>query len=67
MQNLSSLTGMEPAPPALEGRILTTGWPGKSQSSTYDTKSALLFHVQAAVRIGRGWIAQWLGIPTLGI
>ena len=23
--------GVEPAPPAVEGRVLTTGWPGKSQ------------------------------------
>ena len=31
MWNLSSLTGLKPAPSALEGEVLTTGPPGKSQ------------------------------------
>ena len=30
MWHLSYLTGIEPAPPALEGKVLTTGPPGKS-------------------------------------
>ena len=30
---LASQPGMEPKPPALEGKLLTTGLPGKSQPS----------------------------------
>ena len=29
--NLAPQTGIKPAPPALEGEVLTTGPPGKSQ------------------------------------
>ena len=30
MWDLNSLPGIEPSPPALEGKVLTTGPPGKS-------------------------------------
>ena len=30
MWDLPSQAGVEPTPPALEGKVLTTGWPGKS-------------------------------------
>ena len=32
---LAPQPGMKPAPPALEGKVLTTGPPGKSQFSMY--------------------------------
>ena len=34
---LASRPGIEPAPPALEGEVLTTGPPGKSPGPMYNT------------------------------
>ena len=35
MWDLSPPPGIKPAPPALEGEVLTTGLPGKSQHSGF--------------------------------
>ena len=35
MWNLSSPPGIKPAPPALEGEVLTTGPPGKSLTAPF--------------------------------
>ena len=34
LQGLAPQPGIEPAPPALEGKVLTTGQPEKSQEQT---------------------------------
>ena len=36
---LGHLTEIEPAPPALEGKVLTTGLPGMSQFSGFESES----------------------------
>ena len=37
---LAPLPGIEPAPSALEGKVLTTGPPGKSQVQCFETEQA---------------------------
>ena len=44
MWDLSSQTGIEPAPPALEGEVLTTGLPGKSLEFLYISPFLLYLH-----------------------
>ena len=41
--DLSSLPGMKPVSPALEGRFLTTGSPGKSPRATFHTLENTVF------------------------
>ena len=48
MWDLSSQPGIEPTPPALEGGILTTGLPGKSQETHFKYKDSDKLKV-------RGW------------
>ena len=43
MWDLSSLPGMKPASPALEGRFLTTGPPGKSPRATFHALENTVF------------------------
>ena len=43
---LAPQPGIEPAPPALEGEVLTTGPPGKSQDSVFLTSSQVMLPVQ---------------------
>ena len=40
---LACRPGIEPAPPALEGEVLTTGPPGKSLVSTFKTQFSFYF------------------------
>ena len=58
MQDLGSLTGIEPAPSAMEGEVLTTGPPGKSlgMPATVDgTQQVCAVGIYPAAGQG-GWI-----------
>ena len=42
---LAPQPGIEPAPPALEGEVLTTGLPGKSLYHHFLTSCSILMHI----------------------
>ena len=46
---LAPRTGIEPTPPALEGKVLATGPPGKSQGQLIFDKGAISFNGERIV------------------
>ena len=54
---LAPWPGIEPAPPALEGELLTTGLPGKSLKDIFLTLAGVL-GPRAQIIQGRKWCAQ---------